>query len=385
MKEIVFIRQSAAEIGGVEGQIIRLARKLFSRGCFKPVLITSDNQSAFARDFAACGFEVLAVPMSKTKILSAPKRILRILKGRHAAIIQTHVFCESLIGRAVRKKRTDIRHIFRVPVCINSTLNSGWKKILSRFLDKTTSRWVDCYIANGQYLADEIINHSKVNPDKVFAVLNGRDQIGLPDKACDRPNEPLPPRIAMIANLKKGKGHCCLVKALAELKKRNLKITARLIGGKATGSLSNAKIDDVPQQIKKTAYELNVSDQIEYYGYTKDVFNALIGISVVVLPSDSEGVPNCILEAMSLRKLVIASNTGGINEIIEHGKNGLLHKPKDYIGLADCLETVFSAPAAHWEDIRNAAFQSWRQKFTLDIMTDKFVDVYRTLGLIDND
>lgn len=382
MKEIIFIRQSSPEMGGVEWQIIKFAEKLFSRHCFKPVLITSDNQSTFAKDFAACGFEVLAVPMEKIKIFSAIKDILKILENREVAVIQTHLFRESAIGRAIRKKKPGIRHIFRAETYIDCLSRPRWKKNLYHLLDKITSRWVDCYIANGQYLANEIVNRSKVNPNKIIVLLNGTDPIGPPDEPCGRLYEPLSPRIAMIANLKKGKGHDCLIKALAELKKRNLKIAARFIGGKATGSLGNARIDDTEEQIKKMAEELNVSDQIEFYGYTRDIYIALEGILVVVLPSDSEGIPNCIFEAMSLRKLVIASNTGGVDEMIEHGKTGLLHQPKDYKGFADCLEKVFTTPANQWENVRNAGFEKWQKEFTGTKMVNDFIEIYQRLGVL---
>ncbi len=380
MKEIVFIRQSSASMGGVEWQIIKLAEKLFARGCFKPVLITSDKQSLFARVFTSYGFEVLPVPINNTKIISTAKQILHVLEGRNITVIQTHLLRESLIGRAIRRKRVNVRHIFRAEVYPSRI--PCWKNTLCHLLDSLTSQWVDCYVANGQYLADEIISHSKVDQHKVIALLNGRDSIGPPDSPCDKPNESLPAKVAMIANFVQGKGHDCLIKALAVLKKRNLTIKVRLIGGDLKQNNSF--------MIKKLADKLGVSNQIEFYGYTKNVFGALTEIPVVILPSyparhHSEGVPNCIFEAMSLRKLVIASNTGGLSEVIEHGRTGLLHKPKDYLEIADRLEKVFNSPAAYWENMRNAAFQSWRQKFTLDIMINKLVNLYKELGILNHD
>jgi glycosyltransferase involved in cell wall biosynthesis len=382
MKEIVFIRESTANMGGIQWQIVKLAEKLFSRGCFKPVLITSDKQSPFAQAFAACGFEVLSVPMGNTKILSAAKKILHVLENRDITVIQTHLLRESLIGRVVRRKRDDIRHIFRAGVYPNDILNPCWKKNLCYLLDRLTSRWVDCYVVNGQYLADEIVNRSKVNPNKVIVLLNGTDQIGPPDEPCDEPDKPLPARIAMVANFAQGKGHDCLIKAMAILKKKNLIIRVRLIGGELAAKISDSKKQNNTSAIKKLAGVFGVSDQIEFYGYTKDVFSALVGISVVVLPSDSEGVPNCILEAMSLRKLVIASNTGGVGEIIDDKKTGLLCKPKDPKGLADLLQYVFTHKAGDFEPMRTAGFEKWQKNFTSEKMVDKLVEVYRKLGVL---
>ena len=360
-------------MGGIQLHIVKLAQELFSRDCFKPVLITTNKHSPFARNFAACGFEVLNVPMGNMKILSAAKRILSILKDRNTAIIQTHLLRESFIARIVRKKRPDIRHIFRAGVYPNDILNPRWKKNLCHFLDRTTSHLVDCYVANGKYLANEIINSSKVNPEKVVVLLNGKNQIGTPDQLCPDPDKPLSPKIAMVANFIRGKGHDCLIKALAILKKRNLIINARLIGGELGWKISDCK---------KLAGKFDVTNQIEFYGYAKDISSALDGISVVVLPSDSEGVPNCIIEAMSLRKLVIASDIGGVSEIIEHGKNGLLHKPKDPAGLAELLQYVFTHNAGDFEQMRTAGFEKWKNELTSEKMVDKLVEIYKKVGVL---
>jgi glycosyltransferase involved in cell wall biosynthesis len=177
----------------------------------------------------------------------------------------------------------------------------------------------------------------------------------------------------MIANFTQGKGHNCLIEALAILKKKNLIIEARLIGGELGGKISDCK---------KLAFKFDISNQIEFYGYSSDIAGALAGIPVVVLPSDSEGVPNCIIEAMSLRKLVIASDTGGVSEIIEHGKNGLLHNPKDPAGLAELLQYVFTHKAGDFEKMRTAGFEKWKKELTGEKMADNLVEIYRKVGAL---
>ncbi|MDD5010544.1 MAG: glycosyltransferase [Phycisphaerae bacterium] len=323
--------------------------------------------------------------MSNKKTLSAARKILSLLDNRDVAVIQTHLLQESFIGRIIRKKRTDIRHIFRAEV-YPSDANPIWKKKIYYLFDKFTSQLVDCYVANGKYLSDEIITCSSVNPKRVFTLLNGRDTIGLPDEPVKALDKPLPAKVAMRANFIPGKRHECLIRAISSLKKKNLIVQVRLIGGEITPAAGSKKQSHI-SLIKKTAESLGVSNQVEFYGYSKNVFRAIEGIPVIVLPSCSamhhrEGIPNCILETMSLRKLIVASDIGGVSEIIEHGKSGILHKPQDYVGLADCLEGIFTAPAANWENMRNAAFKNWSQKFTLDIMINNLVEIYKKIGLI---
>jgi glycosyltransferase involved in cell wall biosynthesis len=64
-----------------------------------------------------------------------------------------------------------------------------------------------------------------------------------------------------------------------------------------------------------------------------------------VLPSLSEGLPRVLLEAMALSKPVIASNVGGIPEIVKDGENGFLIAPHDVRGLVKRLERLIESPA----------------------------------------
>ncbi|MHA1428432.1 MAG: glycosyltransferase family 4 protein [Candidatus Helarchaeota archaeon] len=82
-------------------------------------------------------------------------------------------------------------------------------------------------------------------------------------------------------------------------------------------------------------------NQIPYYLYLANV---------VVLPSYSpkipinEGVPNVILETMAAQRLIVATNVGGVPEVIEDGKNGVLFTPNHPNELANILITIFSNP-----------------------------------------
>ncbi len=382
MKEILFIRNSCYNLGGVEGQVIRLAKGLFSRQLFYPVLVTSNQNSPFAQLFKDNSFPVYEAPMGKRDINKAAKIISRILSQRDITVIQSHMFRESLIGRLVRKKYPQIPHIYRAELHIDaSPENPPWKKFMYHLLDKWTSKYVDYYVANGQYLRDEIINRSWIKPHKTIAVINGRQSIGLPDSTYERLDLPLPPRIAMIANLGLGKGHDVLIRGMSILRNKGMRIEARLIGGEGTGN--NSKASPFTNNLKYQASKLGVLDQIDFYGHTNDVYSALKGFAVVVLPSDSEGIPNSILEAISLRKLVIASRVGGIPEIIQDGSQGLLHNPQDPEGFAKCIQQVFITPASKWEPLRDAAYKVWQEKFTIEKMIDSLSEIYKELGILE--
>ncbi len=375
MREIVFISRTTSDTGGIPGQMLRLAKNLYERRAFRPILVCPDSGCGFATLFAEAGFEVFDVPMGKVKAIAAAKEIQRLLRGRDVAVIQTPRLRESLIGRIVRSQMPNIRHILRAQTYIDCSRNCAATKSLYHRLDKTTSKYVDLYIVNGKYLKDEIVNRSGIEQSKVEVVLNGRDSIGQPDEPVSEPDAPLPAKIAMVANFVEGKGHDTLCAALAILNKNKIRITARLIGSDTDGS-------GIRQQIETLAKKNDILGNLEFHGKTDNICQGLKGISVVVLPSDNEGVPNCVLEAMSLRKLVIASNTGGVGEIIDEKKTGLLCRPKDPKGLADILQYVFTHKAGDFELMRTTGFEKWQENFTGGKMVDKFIEIYRKLGVL---
>ena len=216
---------------------------------------------------------------------------------------------------------------------------------------------------------------SKIKKNKIVNIINGTEKIGEPDILNV---DILPKKMAMIANLFGKKGHDVLIQTLALLKKNDLIINVRLIGSELNefhdGSESNFKAELI-----KIATEQGVIDQLEFYGYTKDITKALMNIPIVVLPSDSEGVPNSILEAMSLKKIVVASNVGAVSTLIEDGKSGFLHSPQNPEQFAHVLHNIFSMEKEKLNEIRQYAFSQWQTNFTLDLMLNKLIKTYNLI------
>ena len=382
MRNILFLRETSVNIGGIEGQIIRIAKELSCRRIFNPMLATSDRNSTFAQEFTKMGFPVFEVPMSKSKIFKGAKEIEKILiKYNNIILIQCHMFRESLIARIVRRKHSNIKHIFRVHTYIDRAFISKQKKYFYHLLDRLTSKYIDRYIANGKTISKEIVVHSWINPNKVNIVWDGVRQIEIPDSYCNELDETFPAKVAMVANLIPNKGHNVLMKALSILKERKILINVRLIGGEGTGDPRINKYT-FTKKLKKDAEILGVSKQIEFYGYTQNIYKSLEGFPVLVLPSNREGIPNSILEAMSIRKLVVVSRVGGVPEIIKDRVNGFLHLPGDAKSLAKILEEIFTRPAKTWDAIRNAGYKTWKEKFSQKQMMNELIKIYEELNLL---
>ncbi|MGQ4880229.1 glycosyltransferase family 4 protein [Billgrantia sp. LNSP4103-1] len=105
-------------------------------------------------------------------------------------------------------------------------------------------------------------------------------------------------------------------------------------------------LDSNPNSV--TAHELDCWVQdgvISYLGKLEDVRDALGRASVFVLPSFyREGIPRTILEAMSMGRAIITTDTPGCRETVKHGENGYLVPPRDATELESAMRTFIRAP-----------------------------------------
>ncbi len=99
---------------------------------------------------------------------------------------------------------------------------------------------------------------------------------------------------------------------------------------------------------------------------------------IVVLPSLSEGLPNVLLEASASGKPVIATDVGGIRDIILHGTSGYLFDAGDIRSLYACIMQLFSDTGLA-ERMGRAGFKHVSENFSWRIVTDAYEAMYREM------
>jgi glycosyltransferase involved in cell wall biosynthesis len=284
------------------------------------------------------------------------------------------MFRESLISGRVKRKHPELKHIFRVHTHIQGSTIPKWKKYGYYILDRLNSKFVDYYVPISNIVKDELMKKSCIDYKKIKIVYNGIPAMGNPDFFCD--NAFLNKSIAIIGDIQKRKQQDLAVEALGFLHSKSIHINLHLIGRDREGYMS---------KVLASAQEQGVEHLVHFYGYqNKDkIYEIIKNIPVVILPSLFEGIPTSIIEGMSLRKIVIATSVGGTAELVENGVNGFLHPPKDSKALADILEKVFTTPAKAWESIKNAGYNTWKEKFSMEQMMGGLINVYSKLNLLD--
>ncbi|MCO5232409.1 MAG: glycosyltransferase family 4 protein [Chitinophagales bacterium] len=152
-----------------------------------------------------------------------------------------------------------------------------------------------------------------------------------------------------------------LIKTLGE---KNIK--ALIIG-------SGEKHDEIKQLIQ--AYHLE--NDVIILGHRKDIANILNGIDIYTFTSKMEGFGSTILEVMSARVPIVATNTGGPAEILEHRKTALISNIGDYISIAQNISELKNNVSLR-QSICNQAFEKV-QKFSIENYIEQIEKVYLSL------
>ena len=171
-----------------------------------------------------------------------------------------------------------------------------------------------------------------------------------------------PPRIVTVGRLAAPKDALTLLRALATL--GPLPFSARLVGDGPDRPAVEAEIRS-----------LGLGDRVEPAGSRADVPALLAGADVFVLSSRSEGAPFSILEAMAAGLPVVATDVGGVRELVADGETGLLVPAGDPARLAEALRRLLEDPALR-RRLGAAGHARARERFDLRALRDAHLELY---------
>jgi len=171
-----------------------------------------------------------------------------------------------------------------------------------------------------------------------------------------------PPRVVTVGRLAAPKDTLTLVRALAAL--GPMRFSALVVG-------------DGPDrpELEAEIRSLDLSGAVELAGSRADVPDLLAAADVFVLSSRSEGAPFSILEAMAAGLPVVATDVGGVGELVADGETGLLVPADDPDRLAEALRSLL-ADGALRRRLGAAGLARARERFDLRALRDAHLDLY---------
>lgn len=185
---------------------------------------------------------------------------------------------------------------------------------------------------------------------------------------------PETPVLAIISRVFPWKGHTELLKALAKVNQSRSDYKLLLVGEDDPRATPGG--GSYIAQLRALADELGIADQVIFTGFRKDVANILAACDIFAMPSFEEPFGVVYLEAMAMKKPIIALENGGTLEVVEHLKSGLLSLPYDIDSLADHILMLLNDPALRLQ-LGEYGRTRCEQYFNPQRMADETEQAYR--------
>jgi L-malate glycosyltransferase len=357
-------RWRGGRAGGAETYTLELIKGLAQRGHSLTLATNTadpDCPGQPATDLAA-HYQLPFHSVSPLAIFSIYRRLRRIASERNIEIVHAQhrtaaYFAELLCGK------------LRVPYVV--TIHGPRHRIPFKRLHGRVFRHV---IAVSDSLREMLIREFHLPPERVRTIHNGVDPKRFsevsPEQARDfRASYGIGPDeivLSQISRISHAKGQHNLIEALATLP-RTLNYRCLIFG----------EGDERPR-LEQLVIRRGLEHKVLFCGFRGDIPVVLAGSDVMVLPSHREGLPLAIVEAMLSRVAVIAANTGGVPEIITHGKDGLLFEAGDVTTLAGYIEQLVT-DAERRQRLAEAGRDTALARFLISRVVDETHAYYREI------
>jgi L-malate glycosyltransferase len=359
----LFQIDAGTEWRGGQRQALFLARELKKNGFRFTFVVQPD--SPLHQKAAAEGLPVLPLRMKSEMDIAASFRLAAAMKREGCRLAHFHdAHAVAVGGRAARRARVPIRIISR-------RVDFPLKR--NPFSRKKYTKDVDLIIAISEGVKDVLIKGG-IAPAAIEVIPSGIDFSPF-DAVKDRgflrrefgfsPDDYL---IGIVAALEDHKGHKDLLEAARILKLRASKIKIVIVG---KGSL------DV--ELDQRSRDLQVDDVVYFLGFRQDVPRILASLDLFVLSSRLEGLGSSIMDAMASGLPVVATEVGGIPEVVVKNETGLLVPPHDPERLAEAiLQIHHDRPLA--ARLGRRGREVAHEKFSAEAMARRIITAYEKIA-----
>lgn len=295
------------------------------------------------------------------------RRLASLIRSRRYDIVAAYGIKASLLARfAVRTAHPSPAFVCGVQgLHVTETIDAGAPKArLALALELVTTGLVREYDVNSRGAAD-LLASAGVDRKRLHYIPNGVDtDTWQPGPVPLRDREPV---IVCAARLVGRKRQADLIEAVAALRAAGLPALLKLLGDGPDREALKAHVD-----------ALGIDDAVELVGpcTPEQVRQYLAGAVVFALPSDWEGMPAAVLEAMSAGLAVVASDVNGTRDVIEHNVTGRLFEVRDMMGLTGQLRATLEDRVAA-ERLGAAARRHVTLHGSLGSMLDAKLALYR--------
>jgi len=351
-------------LGGLELSALRIAQAMEKKGV-STVLIVPKSSPLEQRALGSNLSVVSITPHWKYGDISAALRLARVLKFERIDLVLLMQSSDIHLA-AIASLITP-----RVKLVFYQQMNSRYNKrdFIHTWIYSKLSLWISLT----QSMKKDVLSYTRMPQEKVTVVPLGTDLHQFDpshyNKNSARTSFGLPLKgytIGVLGRLDKLKGQHILLRAVPEVIKQHPNTLFVLAGDETAGE------HGYKEYLLKLCRELDIERYVKYLPFTEDVPRLMSALDIFILPSFSETFGLVVVEAMAMERPIIATNAGGLPEIITNGKTGLLVRPRDATAVAWAIHRVLNDSALR-SSLGHLAREEALKRYDFDVCVDSLL------------
>jgi len=351
---------------GWGGQEIRiLSESIAFKAKGYKVTIAAHPDSQLFKNALSAEINTQPIKFHKGLDLKSILELRRFIKNNKVTIVHSHSSVDARIAGIAA-------HLASIPMVRSRHLSDPIKR--SPFSWLTYMYLARHVITSGASIRQAMIDHNRMIARKITSIPAGIDTEQF---HITGPSEALMHSlqihegdfvVGIVAVLRSWKGHDYLIHAIKDLESSIPNIKLLIIGE----GPSRARIESL-------IAKLDLTEKVTLTGYQKNPAPYISLMNIAVLPSfRGEATSQALPQAMSMGKPVIATNVGGLPEVVLHMKTGLIVEPKSAKSIADAILYLFHNPEIT-KNLAEGGRNHVLANFTFKQMIDKTESVYKSL------
>ncbi|MFC1814699.1 glycosyltransferase family 4 protein [Thermodesulfobacteriota bacterium] len=324
------------------------------------------------------GVTIISIPPLVRKIdpcqdIRAFISLWRLIRREKPVIVHTHSAKAGILGRLAAK-------ISNVPVIIHTPHGHVFfghfgflASKLFLLMEKIFDRLTDCVVALTEGEKKDYLKFSVSKKEKIVTIHSGvhinqfaNAKININEKKKALGLKPTDPTVGTVGWLLPIKGPTYLLEAMADVWQTYPEVQLVFVGK-----------GELEEKLKADALRMGAAEKVSFLGWRDDIPEIMQIFDIFVLPSLNEGMGRVLVEAMAAGKAVVASNVGGVPDLVKHGQNGFLAKPGDARDLSGWIEKLLLDKKMRAE--MGAKGEALSRNFSVEKMVDKIDKLYFSL------
>jgi glycosyltransferase involved in cell wall biosynthesis len=343
--------------GGAERLLLNLSRSLVESGHTVSVLLLGEGW--LLSRLQEMSVDTAILPLRRPIDGSFVMSLRRELQRRNADVFHSHEFTFAVYGRlATLGRQPHVATLHGV-----NFVRGTKRRWLCRLLLRRTRRFR--LVAVSRWLADEVSRATGIPASTLETAPNGILVSEPRPPLQRRASEPL--RIVAVGNLYPVKNHGLAIAVVAALTRRGVPVELEILGRGSEAAALEASIE-----------RHRLGDRVRLCGFQEDVTEFLDHSHLLLSTSKSEGMPISFIEAMARGLPVVATQVGGVAEIVRDGVEGRLVPPDDEERLVAALDELFADESLRLRLGRQARVRA--EEFSIERTRARYLELYASVG-----